>query len=47
LLAGNLRHDLNQLIDRNHSILAQVNWIAMIALHQPEDAFDAIVDVTV
>src|ERR1051325_269444 len=47
LLARDLRHDVNQLIDRDHTILAEVDRLAMIAAHQAIDTFDTIVDVTV
>src|SRR5205085_4615916 len=46
-LAGETGDNLNQFIDRNHSILAQINWIAMVAAHQTINAFHAVVDVAI
>src|SRR5687767_13889542 len=47
LLPGDLRNHVDQLVDRDHPVLAQVDRLAMIAAHQPVDTFDTVVDVTV
>src|ERR1700738_5089223 len=46
-LAGDLRHDVHQFVDRNHAVLSEIDRLAMIALHQPVDTFDAVIDVAV
>ncbi len=46
-LAGETGDNLDQFIDRNHSILAQIDWIAMVAAHQTINAFYAVVDVAI
>src|SRR5437660_12818770 len=47
ILAGETGDDVDQFIDRDHSILAQINWIAMVAAHQTINAFYAVVDVAI
>src|SRR5690349_12131174 len=46
-LARDLRDHVDELIDRDHSILAEVDRLAMLAAHQAIDSFDAVVDVAI
>ena len=46
-LAGDARHDVDQLIDRDHPILAEVQRLAEARTHEAVDSLDAIVDVAV
>src|SRR6266436_436912 len=46
-LAGNPGNDVDQFVDRDHAVLSQIDRIAMIALHQPVNTFDTIVDVAI
>src|SRR5262249_38235628 len=47
LLAGDLRHDVDQLIDRDHAVLTEIERLAEVRPHQAIDAFHAVVDVAV
>src|SRR5205814_10655776 len=46
-LACDGRDDVHQLVDRHHTVLSQVQRLAVIRPHQAVDALDAIVDVAV
>src|SRR5437667_6074821 len=47
LLAGDLRDDVDQLVDRDHAILAEIERLAEVRAHQSVDALHAVVDVAV
>src|SRR5580704_18506097 len=39
--------DRDQVVDRDHALLADVEWVPVVRLHQPANAFDAIIDIAV
>src|SRR5690348_2181140 len=43
---GDLGNDIRQLIDGDHTILAEIQWLLEIRLHEPIKPFHAIVYVT-
>src|SRR5712691_9713564 len=47
VLAGDLGHDVDQLVDRDHTVLTEVERLAKVRPHQPGDALHAVVDVAV
>src|SRR5262249_26099534 len=46
-LARDLRHDVDELVDRDHAVLAEVERPAEVRPHQAINALDAVVDVAV
>src|SRR5689334_2517589 len=46
-LARHAGHHVHQLVDRDQSILAEVERLAMVRAHEAPDALDAVIDVAV
>src|SRR5262245_33507613 len=47
LLTCDLRYDIDQVVDRDHPILAEIERFAIFGFHQSVDAFDAVIDVAI
>src|SRR6266536_2179413 len=46
-LAGDAADEVDQLVDRDHAVLAEVDGVMVVGLHQPVDALDAVGHVAV
>ena len=43
--ARDLGNDIRKLIDRDHAVLTEVQWLGIVRSHEFVDALDAVVDV--
>ena len=44
---GDFGHNLNQLIDRDHAVLAKIDWIPVRRPHDAIDPLHTVVDIAV